>query len=123
MRLQHIESRSNSIEGSYCSRHCPPAKLDGAVVLVAIVRVLLRIILIEVLGPVVIVFTLADQFVLAVGTVIVLVSVVARANKLAGERYSNERAFRIPPSRRESRAGRRISEATPESDPRSESLS
>lgn len=67
----------------------PLAKLIGAVGAVALIPVLLQILLVEVLAVVPVfgvLFTLAAQFVVAVGTGIVLMYVVVRANQLVDER-------------------------------------
>ncbi|WP_435344814.1 hypothetical protein [Haloarchaeobius sp. HRN-SO-5] len=64
------------------------ARLIGAVVLVALVPVVLQLLLVELLGAVSVfgfVLTLVTQFVLAVGTALVLIYVVVRANQLTGE--------------------------------------
>ena len=66
----------------------PLAKLVGAVGLVALVPVLLRVLLADILGlgsALGLVLTLATQFVLAVGTGIVLMYVVVRAHRIADE--------------------------------------
>ncbi|WP_211250822.1 hypothetical protein [Haladaptatus cibarius] len=66
----------------------PLAKLIGAVGVAALIPMLLQFFLIEVFGLVPVfglLFTLATQFILAVGTGIVLIYVIVRANQLADE--------------------------------------
>jgi len=66
----------------------PLAKLVAAVGVVALVPVFLQVLLVEMLGIVPVLaalFTLAAQFLAAVGTGIVLMYVVVRANQLADE--------------------------------------
>ena len=66
----------------------PLAKLVGAVGAVALVPVLLQFLLIEVtaLIPVFgVLFTLAAQFIVAVGAGIVLMYIIVRANQLSDE--------------------------------------
>lgn len=64
----------------------PLAKLVGTVGVVALVPFLFQILLVEMLGlfPVLaVLFTLATQFLLAVGTGLVLMYVIVRANHLS----------------------------------------
>jgi len=74
--------------GQIVDEALPLAKLVAAVGVVALVPVLLQVLLVEVLAVVPVfgvLFTFAAQFVLAVGTGIVLMYVVVRANQLAAE--------------------------------------
>lgn len=66
----------------------PLAKLIGAVGIVALIPIILQIIIVDILAVVPVfgvVFTLAAQFIAAVGTGIVLIYVIVRANQLADE--------------------------------------
>lgn len=66
----------------------PLAKLVGAVGVVALVPIFLQVLLVEILGIVPLLgalLTLAGQFVVAVGTGVVLMYVVVRANQLVDE--------------------------------------
>lgn len=66
----------------------PLGKLIGAIGVIALIPVLLRILLLDLIGitPVIeVIFTLAVQFILAIGTGLVLIYVIMRSNQLINQ--------------------------------------